>query len=100
MTSSANKQNASSKPARGARTTKKDQLIKLLGSKSGADIASLSDKLGWQQHTTRAAVSGLRKAGYGIAVEKSAAGGLSRYRILSAPAAEQPAAAAGATDGA
>jgi len=100
MTSSANKQNASSKPARGARTTKKDQLIKLLSARASADIASLSDKLGWQQHTARAAMSGLRKAGYEIAVEKAAAGGLSKYRILSAPAAEQVAAAAGATDGA
>lgn len=100
MTSSANKQNASSKPARGARTTKKDQLIKLLGSKSGADIASLSDKLGWQQHTTRAAMSGLRKAGFEIAVEKSAAGAMSRYRILSVPAAPQAAAAERVADGA
>lgn len=49
------------------RITKKDQLIRLLGSKSGRDIKSLSAKLGWQQHTTRAALSGLRKAGYEIA---------------------------------
>lgn len=100
MTSSARKQNASSKPARGVRTTKKDQLIKLLSSRAGADIRSLSGKLGWQQHTTRAAVSGLRKAGYGIVVDKSAARGLSRYRILSAPAAEQTAAAERMADGA
>lgn len=100
MTSSTSKQNTSSKSARSARTTKKDQLIKLLGARSGADIRSLSDKLGWQQHTTRAAMSGLRKAGFEIAVEKSAIGGMSKYRILFAPAAEQSAAAAGATDGA
>lgn len=99
MTSSANKQNANSKPAGSARATKKDQLIKLLGARAGADISSLSDKLGWQQHTTRAAVSGLRKAGFEIAVEKSAESGISRYRILSAPGAKQAAAAEGVANG-
>jgi len=59
------------------RATKKDQLIKLLGTKSGCDITSLSAKLGWQQHTTRAALSGLRKAGYDVAHEKPASGGVS-----------------------
>jgi len=71
------------------RATKKDQLIKLLGTKSGCDITSLSAKLGWQQHTTRAALSGLRKAGYDVAHEKPASGGVSKYRILSAPASQQ-----------
>ena len=71
------------------RTTKKDQLIKLLGSKSGCDIRSLSTKLGWQQHTTRAALSGLRKAGYQVVNEKPTKGGISKYRILSSPAMPQ-----------
>ena len=43
--------------------TKKQHLIHLLGLKSGADITSLGAKLGWQPHTTRAAITGLRKAG-------------------------------------
>ncbi|WP_162798346.1 DUF2924 domain-containing protein [Sulfitobacter sp. SK011] len=71
MTKSAPKPITKLKSATGSRTTKKDQLIKLLGSKSGADIKSLSEKLGWQQHTTRAAMSGLRKAGYEVAAERS-----------------------------
>jgi|TARA_R110002049_G_scaffold29972_1_gene101856 predicted transcriptional regulator len=74
------------KPAATSRATKKDQLIKLLGSKSGADIKSLSEKLGWQQHTTRAAMSGLRKAGYEVAGEKPAKGCAAKFRILSTPA--------------
>ena len=73
------------------RITKNDQLIRLLGTKSGCDIKSLSTKLGWQQHTTRAALSGLRKAGYDVASEKPASGGVSKYRILSAPASQQAA---------
>ena len=68
------------------RTTKKDQLIKLLGTKSGADIKSLSEKLGWQQHTTRAAMSGLRKSGFSIIGTKPAKGELALYRLRSSPA--------------
>jgi predicted ArsR family transcriptional regulator len=69
--------------------TKKEQLIRLLGTKSGCDIKSLSAKLGWQQHTTRAALSGLRKAGYEVVNEKPASGGTSKYRILAAPASRK-----------
>lgn len=82
------------------RATKKDQLIRLLGTKSGCDIKSLSTKLGWQQHTTRAALSGLRKAGYDIASEKPASGGISKYRILSAPVSQQSTPAAAQAHGA
>lgn len=82
------------------RAPKKDQLIRLLGTKSGCDIKSLSAKLGWQQHTTRAALSGLRKAGYEVASEKPASGGASKYRILSAPALQQSAPAVAQAHGA
>ncbi|MFK7879197.1 DUF3489 domain-containing protein [Roseobacter sp.] len=82
------------------RVTKKDQLIRLLGTKSGSDIRSLSAKLGWQQHTTRAALSGLRKAGYEVASEKPVSGGVSKYRILSTPASQQSAPATGQAHGA
>ena len=94
--------NSPTKPKRAAasRTTKKDQLIKLLGTKSGADIKSLSEKLGWQQHTTRTAMSGLRKAGYEVAGQKPAKGGMSKFRILSSPAAPQKANAGAASHGA
>ena len=71
------------------RVTKKDQLIKLLSSKSGREIKAISETLGWQHHTTRAALSGLRKAGYDLAVEKAKDGKLSRYRISSAPSQDK-----------
>lgn len=67
------------------RVTKKDQLIKLLSNKTGREISAISETLGWQHHTTRAALSGLRKAGYYVAIEKAAGGKLARYRINSAP---------------
>ena len=67
MKSLAKKSDARPTSGNGRQVTKKAQLIKLLGRKSGADIVALSDKLGWQQHTTRAALSGLRKATNGSA---------------------------------
>ena len=66
--------------------TKSDRLIQLLKARSGCDIAALSSKLGWQPHSTRAALSRLRAAGH--AIEKLPAGkhGGARYRIAIAPA--------------
>ena len=64
--------------------TKKAQLIRLLKGRHGADAATLSKRLGWQPHTVRAALSGLRKAGCGIAAER-AEGKPLRYRITAAP---------------
>ncbi len=76
--------------------SKKAQLIKLLSRKSGADAIAISEKFGWQPHTTRAALSGLRKAGFDVAKENTGSGKLTRYRIVGAPNA---AAAAEVTDG-
>jgi hypothetical protein len=67
------------------RTTKKSQLIKMLSASAGADVAMISGKLDWQAHTTRAAITGLRKAGYEIAVEKAEGGKPTRYRIVAEP---------------
>jgi hypothetical protein len=67
------------------RTTKKAQLIRTLSAKAGADIATISGKLGWQAHSTRAAITGLRKAGCEITVEKAEGGKPSRYRIIAEP---------------
>lgn len=100
MTNSTKKRTANGIGRGGARATKKDQLIKLLGAKAGVDVKSLSEKLGWQQHTTRAALSGLRKAGYEVTGEKPAKGGLAKYRILSVPAAQADAIVEGAANGA
>ena len=86
MAKSTKSQKTAAKAKAKDRLTKKDQLIKLRRSKAGANVAELSKKLGWQQHTTRAALSGLRKAGYGIAGEKSTKGAASKYRIIADPA--------------
>jgi predicted transcriptional regulator len=99
MTKASNKTANKLKPSTASKATKKDQLIKLLGTKSGADIKSLSEKLGWQQYTTRAAMSGLRKVGYQVAGEKPAKGGMSKFRILSAPDAPNCGSAEAAVNG-
>jgi len=66
--------------------TKKAQLIKLLSRKTGLDVPTISVKLGWLPHTTRAALSGLRKSGFELTSEKPGNGQPSRYRVVTNPA--------------
>ena len=87
---------APKRPAHATGPSKKDQLIKMLLRKSGADAVAISEKFGWQPHTTRAALSGLRKAGFDVAKESTGSGKPTRYRIEGAPKAP---AAAEVTDG-
>ena len=69
------------------RLTKKAQLIRMLSAKSGADAAAVSRKLGWQAHTTRAAITGLRKSGFQISSEKRENSKGRSYRIIMEPEA-------------
>ena len=48
------------------RETKAAILKRLLSRKAGADLDALQSATGWQRHSVRAALSGLRKAGYSI----------------------------------
>ena len=73
-------------PSKAATITKKSRLISLLSKKAGANITSISKKFGWLPHTTRAALSGLRKTGYEISSMKSGTGKTTKYHITSAPA--------------
>ena len=68
------------------RETKTAILRQLLSRKAGADLAALQSATGWQPHSVRAALSGLRKAGYGIDRADAAKPGDSAvYRIISSP---------------
>lgn len=69
--------------------SKKDQLVALLSKPGGARISVLVERLGWQAHTVRAALSGLRKQGLAIAVSNSARTGETVYAITPAPAAAE-----------
>ncbi len=62
--------------------TKTEILRKLLSRKSGADFATLQSATGWQAHSVRAALSGLRRAGFIIERAASAKpGGKPVYRL-------------------
>ena len=58
-------------------------LIDLLRRADGASIVDLTQATGWLAHTTRAAITGLRKRGYAVARERSGAGGFV-YRLSGA----------------
>jgi hypothetical protein len=55
------------------------QVIKLLQRRDGATINELIDATDWLAHTTRAALTGLRKRGYAVVIDRSERG--SFYRI-------------------
>ena len=60
--------------------SKKATIEALVRRKGGAAIADLMAATGWQEHSIRAALTGLRKTGHTISREKED-GGTTRYRI-------------------
>lgn len=77
-----------SKPARQRRKpkpqskpeSKLDRILRLLRRQNGATIQDLQKATGWQSHSVRAALTGLRKKGHEIVRTKND-GGATRYRI-------------------
>jgi len=63
-----------------APNTKKAQILALLRRKRGASMRDLTAQTGWQAHSVRAALTGLRKRGAIIERQSEATG--SRYRIV------------------
>lgn len=59
--------------------SKQAQLIELLGRDGGVSITDLAEALGWLPHTTRAALTGLRKKGH--VIDKRSHDGVTRYAI-------------------
>ncbi|HEY3622681.1 MAG TPA: DUF3489 domain-containing protein [Roseiarcus sp.] len=68
--------------------TKLAQVIKLLQRDDGATIDDLIAATGWLAHTTRAALTGLRKRGYAVTIDRSHKERGSIYRISSDPTVE------------
>jgi len=62
-------------------SSKKDRVVALLRSKSGATVPQIAEVTGWQTHSIRAAMPRLRQEGYEIGRDSGA--GPSRYRIAS-----------------
>ena len=65
------------------RETKIGKVVKLLGRKNGATIEQIVEATGWQKHTARAALTGLKKKGHTIEREATERG--SRYHTPRAP---------------
>jgi hypothetical protein len=61
------------------RTTKAGQIVTMLISARGATIDELIAATGWLPHTTRSALTGLKKKGHIVTSEKL--DGVRRYRI-------------------
>ena len=61
------------------RVTKSSTVLALLGRENGATLAEMITVTGWLPHTTRAALTGLRKRGH--VLEKSKRGDQTCYRI-------------------
>jgi hypothetical protein len=66
-----------------ARQTKKSSILALLQRRNGAAIGELIEVTGWQVHSVRAALTGLRKEGTELVRDKNAAG-VTLYRIAEA----------------
>lgn len=65
--------------------TKQQQVINLLTRDGGATLEAMSTAAGWQPHSTRAFMKGLKKKGYVLENEKIA--GVRYYRITTMPSA-------------
>ncbi|MBB4155535.1 hypothetical protein GGQ80_003460 [Sphingomonas jinjuensis] len=65
-----------------SRTTKQADVLALLGRDDGATLGDIIAATGWLPHTTRAALTGLRKKGHQI--ERSKRDGATCYRLLAA----------------
>lgn len=57
-------------PSRPRPTSKAGIVLALLEAPEGATLARLMAVTGWQAHTTRAALTGLRKRGHPVAIAK------------------------------
>ena len=61
-------------------TSKSATVIELLRRKDGATLDDITAATGWQKHTARAVLTGLKKKGHTI--ERTKEDGVSRYRIM------------------
>ncbi len=80
-----NKTKASDANKAKAIPTKHQQVIDLLTREGGATLETMSIKVCWLPHSTRAFMTGLKKKGYVLTSEKVA--GVRHYRVTTTPVA-------------
>lgn len=69
-------------PATSAHPTKTDRVLALLQREEGATLEEMTSATGWLPHTTRAAMTGLRKKGH--AIEKARRGDVTCWLVKAA----------------
>jgi Protein of unknown function (DUF3489) len=67
------------RPPRGG--SKLDRVLVMLSSGPGATVGDLMSETGWLEHSTRAALTGLRRRGYQLSLTRGERDGASVYRI-------------------
>lgn len=74
-----------------AKQTKTDKVRAMLARPQGAGLEAICRATGWQPHSARAVLSGLRKAGFTIEREmpEGSKTGASIYRITASPEAAE-----------
>lgn len=77
----ANAQASSPGASRPKESSKLGIVLGLLEDPDGASLAKLVEVTGWLPHTTRAALTGLRKRGFRIDLQAGLAGSRSVYRV-------------------
>ncbi len=63
-------------------TSKLGRVLDMLAADAGATIGELTAATGWLEHTTRAALTGLRHRGYELSLTRKERDGASVYRIV------------------
>lgn len=57
----------------------RDQLLAMLRGPEGTSIEDMTKRFGWQPHSARAMLTGLRKAGHDV--QRSKAGSVTVYKV-------------------
>ena len=65
-------------------SSKRTIILALLSREDGATVEAMMSATGWLPHTTRAALSGLRKGGFALTRGRDGEGGASVYRVVPA----------------
>jgi Protein of unknown function (DUF3489) len=68
--------------------SKLGRVVEMLAGNAGATIGDLTTATGWLEHTTRAALTGLRHRGYVLTLTKREGDGASVYRIAAGEVAK------------
>lgn len=67
-------------PVADAKISKQERLRLMLARPDGATLKQMCEEFGWQAHSARAAISGLRKAGHEVLREAGEGGSVYRLR--------------------